>query len=153
MRIWITLIAFFATITAAQAHGLFIFPNEGQDQDQQDKDEFQCIRIARDQTGFDPMATPTATRDRPETRGGALGGAAGGALLGTAVGAVSGGGARRGAAVGAVGGGLLGGMVRNDSRRQQDDWAREQAAIYQADRERWTRAFTACMQSRGYTVG
>ncbi len=152
MRILIALMVFFAGVSSTQAHGLFIFPNEGQSQDQQDKDEFQCIRIARDRTGFDPMATPSATRDRPETRGGALGGAAGGALLGTAVGALAGE-TRRGAAIGAVGGGLLGGMRRNDSRRQQDQWAQEQAAIYQADREQWNRAFKACMQSRGYTVG
>ncbi len=152
MRILITLVVFFALVSFAHAHGLFIFPNEGQSQDQQDKDEFQCIRIARDQTGFDPMATPTATQARPETRGGAVRGAAGGALLGTAVGAIAGD-TRRGAAIGAGGGGLLGGMRRNDSRRQQDQWAQDQAAIYQADRDRWTRAFTACMQARGFTVG
>ncbi len=158
MRISITLIAFFALAialfglaTVAQAHGLFVFPNDGQSQDQQDKDEFQCIRIARDQSGFNPMATPTATQARPETRGGALRGAAGGALLGTAVGAI-GGNTRRGAVAGAAGGGLIGGMRRNDSRRQQDNWAQEQTASYQADRDRWNRAFTGCMQSRGYTV-
>ena len=152
MRILITLIAFFALVPFAHAHGLFIFPNEGQSQDQQDKDEFQCIRIARDRTGFDPMATPTATRARPETQGGAVGGAVGGGLLGTAVGALAGD-TRRGAAIGAASGGLLGGMRRNDSRRQQDEWAREQTAIYQVDRNNFNRAFTACMESRGYTVG
>ena len=152
MPIVITLIVFFAWVPVAQAHGLFIFPNDGQSQDQQDKDEFQCIRIARDRTGFDPMATPTATAARPETRGGAVRGAAGGALLGTAVGAIAGD-TRRGALAGAAGGGLLGGMRRNDSRRQQDQWAQEQAAIYQADRAQWERAFSACMQARGYTVG
>ena len=61
MRILIALIAFFALTPLAQAQEFFVFPNEGQSQDQQDKDEFQCIRIARDRTGFDPMATPTAT--------------------------------------------------------------------------------------------
>ena len=151
MRVLITLIAFFALVSFAHAHGLFIFPNDGQSQDQQDQDEFQCIRMARDQSGFDPMATPVATRAQPETRGGALRGAAGGALLGTAVGAI-GGNTRRGAAAGAAGGGLIGGMRRNDSRNQQDQWAQEQAATYQADRARWNRAFTGCMQSRGYTV-
>ncbi len=152
MRILTIFIVFFALASVAHAHGLFIFPNQGQSQDQQHKDEFQCIRVARDQTGFDPMATPTATQPRPETRGGVLGGAAGGALLGTAVGAIAGD-TRRGALAGAAGGGLMGGMRRNDSRRQQDQWAQEQAAIYQADRDRWNRAFTACMQARGYTVG
>ncbi len=152
MRILFTSIVLFAVATVAQAHGLFIFPNEGQSQDQQDKDEFQCIRTATDRTGFNPMSTPTATEARPETRGGAGRGALGGALLGTAVGAVAGD-TRRGAVAGAAGGGLLGGMRRNDSRRQQDQWAEQQAAIYQADRAQWERAFSACMQARGYTVG
>ena len=97
------------------------------------------------------MQTPTATRARPETRGGALRGGAGGALLGTAVGAIAGD-ARRGSVIGGVSGGLMGGMRRNDSRRQQDQWAQEQAAIYQRDRNDYNRAFTACMESRGYTV-
>ncbi len=152
MRILFTLMVFFASTSVAQAHGLFVFPNEGQSQDQQDKDEFQCIRTATDRTGFNPMAAPSTTRARPETQGGAARGAVGGALLGTAVGAIAGD-TRRGALVGAAGGGLLGGMRRNDSRRQQDQWADEQAAIQQADRAQWERAFSACMQARGYTVG
>jgi hypothetical protein len=151
MRVLMTLIAVGFLVASAQAQELFVFPNEDQSQDQQDQDEFQCHRLARDRTGFDPMQTPTATRARPETQGGALRGAAGGALLGTAVGAITGD-VRRGAAVGGVSGGLLGGMRRNDSRRQQDQWADEQVAIYQSDRNAYNRAFTACMESRGYTV-
>ena len=151
MRVLMTLFAICVLVTSAQAQELFVFPNEGQSQDQQDKDEFQCHRMARERSGFDPMQTPTATRARPETRGGALRGGAGGALIGTAVGAIAGD-ARRGAAIGGVSGGLMGGMRRNDSRRQQDQWAQEQAAIYQRDRNDWNRAFTACMESRGYTV-
>jgi len=152
MRVMITLIVFFALAPLAQAQELFIFPNDGQDQDQQDLDEFQCIRVARDRTGFDPMSTPTASTRAPETRGGALGGAAGGALLGTAVGAIAGN-TRQGLGIGAAAGGLLGGMRRADSNRQQDRWAQEETANYQRDRNNWNRAFTACMESRGYTVG
>ncbi len=151
MRVLITLIVFFALTSLAHAHGLFVFPNEDQSQAQQDKDEGQCIRLARERSGFDPMATPTATRAQPETQGGVGRGAVGGALLGTAVGAIAGD-TRRGAAIGAVGGGVLGGMRRNDSQRQQDQWAREQAAIQQAGRDNFNRAFIACMESRGYTV-
>ena len=152
MRIVIALIVFFALAPLAQAQEFFVFPNEGQSQDQQDMDEFQCLRIARDRTGFDPMATPTATSRAPETQGGAVGGAARGALLGTAVGAIAGN-TGRGAGAGAAAGGLLGGMRRRDSNRQQQQWAQEEAGNYQRDRNNWTRAFTACMESRGYTVG
>jgi hypothetical protein len=152
MRYFFTIIVFFALAPLASAHGLFIFANDGQDQDQQDQDEFQCMRAARDQTGFNPMATPTATTRAPETQGGAGRGAVRGALLGTAVGAVTGN-TRQGALAGAAGGGLMGGMRRADSNRDQERWAREEAANYQRNRNNWNRAFTACMSSRGYTVG
>ncbi len=152
MRILIALIVFFALAPPAKAQEFFVFPNEGQSQDQQDQDEFQCIRIARERTGFDPMATPTATSRAPATQGGAVGGAARGALLGTAVGAIAGN-TGRGAGAGAAAGGLLGGMRRRDSNRQQQQWAQEEAGTYRRDRNNWTRAFTACMESRGYTVG
>ena len=68
MRVLLTLFAIGILVASAQAQELFVFPNEDQSQDQQDKDEFQCHRLARDRTGFDPMQTPTATRARPETR-------------------------------------------------------------------------------------
>ncbi len=152
MRVLIALIVFFALAPPAKAQEFFVFPNEGQSQDQQDQDEFQCIRIARERTGFDPMATPTATSAAPATRGGAVRGGARGALLGTAVGVIAGN-TGRGAAIGAAGGGLMGGMRRRDSNRQQQQWGQEQAANYQSNRNNWTRAFTACMESRGYTVG
>jgi len=151
MRISITTIALLVLALPVQAQELFVFPNEGQTREQQEKDEFQCMRLARERSGFDPMATPTATRAQPQTEGGVLGGAGRGALLGTAVGAIAGD-TRRGALMGAAGGGLMGGMRRNDSQRQQDQWAREQAAIYQRDRDNFNRAFTACMEARGYTV-
>lgn len=151
MRFITYLMVAFLLASTAQAQELFIFPAQGQDAEQQEMDEFQCHRFARDRTGFDPMQTQTATRARPQTQGGAVGGAARGALLGTAVGAV-GGNTRRGAAIGATSGGLMGGMRRADSRSQQDDWAREQAAIYQQNRNNFNRAFTACMEGRGYTV-
>lgn len=151
MRILMTLMAVLAFAPVAQAQDLFVFPNEGQSQDQQDMDEFQCQRMARDRTGFDPMATPTATSAAPQQQGGVVGGAARGALLGGAIGAATGN-TRQGLRAGAAGGGVLGGMRRADSNRQQDDWARREAQNYQRNRDNWNRAFIACMESRGYTV-
>jgi uncharacterized protein YcfJ len=151
MRVLMTVIVSLTLAPVALAHDLFIFPSNGQSQDQQDQDEFQCMRAATRQSGFDPMQTPTAATRPPETQGGVGQGALRGALLGTAVGAATGN-TRQGARAGAVGGGLLGGMRRADSNAQQDQWAREQVANYQRDRNNWNRAFTACMESRGYTV-
>ena len=153
MRIFlISTVAMLALAPVAQGQDLFIFPNEGQSQDQQDQDTFQCQREARERTGFDPMATPSATTAPPQQQGGVVGGAARGAVLGGAIGAVTGN-TRRGLAAGAAGGGVLGGMRRADSNQQRDDWARQEAANYQRQRDNWNRAFTACMAARGYTVG
>ncbi len=152
MRALMTLVFVFALIPVAGAQELFVFPNDGQSQDQQDLDTIQCQRGATDRTGFDPMATPTASTPAPRQEGGVARGAARGALLGGAIGAVTGD-TRRGLATGAAGGGVLGGMRRADSNRQQEDWARRESANYQRNRDNWNRAFIACMESRGYTVG
>ncbi|MGD8977108.1 MAG: hypothetical protein PVG91_05835 [Gammaproteobacteria bacterium] len=151
MRIFVTLFVVLFVAPAALGQDLFVFPNDGQGQDQQDMDTFQCQRAATDRTGFDPMATPTATTRPPEQKGGVVGGAARGALLGTAVGAVTGN-TKKGLKAGAVGGGVIGGMRRADSNRQRDDWARQESQNYQRNRDNWNRAFIACMEARGYTV-
>ena len=122
---------------AAPAYGqeLFVYPEKGQSADQQEKDEFECYRWARDRTGFDPMALPTASAPPPssETPQGGVGqGAVRGAAVGAVVGKITGKGGGKGAAVGAASGGMIGGMRRSDQVRreqeQQDRWAREEAA-------------------------
>ena len=151
MRHWVALLTFAAIMPLAHGQDMFIYPAQGQDRDQQDMDEFQCQRFGTEQSGFDPMRTPTATSARPQQQGGAVGGAARGALLGTAVGAIAGD-TRRGAAMGAASGGLMGGMRRRDSNRQQDQWAQQETANYQQQRNQFNRAFAACLEGRGYTV-
>lgn len=152
MRGWLALMALGAIVpSASAAQDLFIYAAQGQSQDQQDLDEVQCRRFATERTGFDPRETPRATTSRPQTQGSAVGGAARGALLGTAVGAIAGN-TGRGAAMGAAGGGLLGGMRRQDSNRQQQQWAQQESANYQRSRNEFNRAFAACLEGRGYTV-
>jgi uncharacterized membrane protein YebE (DUF533 family) len=150
MRILImTMILFLAP--AVNAQELFIFPNEDQSQDQQDMDEFQCQKSATQRTGFDPMALPTTSSPAPKQKGGVGQGAVKGALLGTAVGAVTGN-TKKGLKAGAVGGGVMGGMKRADSNSKKQDWANQQSQDYLRNRDNWNRAFTACIESRGYTV-
>jgi hypothetical protein len=103
MRVLMTVIVSLTLAPVALAHDLFIFPSNGQSQDQQDQDEFQCMRAATRQSGFDPMQTPTAATRPPETQGGVGQGALRGALLGTAVGAATGN-TRQGARAGACAG-------------------------------------------------
>jgi uncharacterized protein YcfJ len=152
MRTWLVLLALVvAFVPAASASDLFIYPAQGQSQDQQDLDEVQCRRFATERTGFDPRQTPTATTARPQTRGGMVGGGARGALLGTAIGAIAGN-TGRGAAIGAASGGLMGGMRRQDSHRQQQEWEQRETENYQSSRNEFNRALGACLEGRGYTV-
>ena len=48
---------------------VFIYPNKGQSQKQQDLDKSECYSWAKKQTGFDPMAQPKATAPPPRSRG------------------------------------------------------------------------------------
>lgn len=136
----------------------FIYPNKGQSQQQQEKDQAACYNWAKQKSGFDPMAQPTASAPPPSAEppvGGVLRGGARGGVVGLAVGAIAGN-AGKGAAIGAAAGGLLGGMRRRDhamrEEQAQNQWANQQAANYQQHRANYNRAFGACMEGRGYTV-
>ncbi len=137
---------------------VFVYPNKGQTAQQQEQDKFDCYNWAKQQTGFDPMARPTATAPPPTSdapKGGLLRGGARGAAVG-AVGGAIGGNAGKGAAIGAAGGAMIGGMRRRDQRRREDQaqaqWQQQQAATYEANRGAYDRAVGACLEGRGYTV-
>jgi len=115
---------------------VFVAPNKGQSADQQSKDTAECKQLATQQAPPSQAPTGAGTHGRGTTRG-----AAKGAAAGAAVGAIAGD-AGKGAAAGAAVGGVKG---RRDSKRGQQA---EQAGA-QND---WVRAFSACMESRGYTV-
>jgi predicted lipid-binding transport protein (Tim44 family) len=146
----------------ALAQEQIIYPAQGQSNEQMEQDRFQCYTWGRDNSGFDPMAPPTATKPPPrqEEGGGALQGAAMGGAVGGAIGGIAKGskkGLFRGAAAGAAAGGLLGGVKsnkrQNKNAQRQQDWERQQAAQYSQGRNAYNRAFGACMTGRGYTVG
>ena len=48
------------------AQDLFVYPAQGQSQEQQDKDNFECFNWAKGQSGFDPMAVPQASSPPPQ---------------------------------------------------------------------------------------
>lgn len=146
------------TVPPVFAQDPIIYPNKGQSVEQQEKDKSECYAWAKQQTGFDPMQTPTATSPPPAQeapQGGVGRGAARGALVGVTAGAIAGD-AGQGAAIGAASGALVGGMRRNDQQRQQQQaqqqWEQEQAANYANQRNNYNRAYGACLEGRGYTV-
>lgn len=154
----------------ASAQDLFIYPSQGQSQEQQNRDQYECHSWAVQNTGYDPSnpqmaaAQPTQTAPPPSepAEGGLLRGAARGAAIG-AVGGAIGGDAGKGAAIGAATGAMIGGMRRRDQQRrqqhQQSQYQQQQqqqqaagAAALDQQRNAYNRAMTACLQGRGYTV-
>lgn len=138
---------------------MYFYPERGQSAERQDRDRYECYRLAVRDSGVDPGMTtvtrpwsppPRAPRDGADV----VGGAATGAIVGAAVSSPRH--AGQNAVIGAVFGALLGAAVQ-ESRAQ----AAEAAAARQAEaaaRARqplndFRRAMGACMQSRGYTVG
>ena len=134
--------------------GLYVFPANNQSAATQEADEMACFKWAKGQTGYDPM-NPTqvvgAEVDR-SADGSAIGGAAVGAAGGAAIGAIAGD-AGKGAAIGAVVGGVRGrrSKVVGDEMQQQANDAGA-AAKEKELADDYNKAFTACMEGKGYTV-
>jgi membrane protease subunit (stomatin/prohibitin family) len=132
-------------IGTAFAQDLIIYPKEGQNQEQMEKDKYACYTWAKDQTGFDPMASAQAVSQpsqQPPPQGGAVKGAARGALVGVAVGATA--------------GGIGGRMRQNDQKHQQAQANAQQAQAqqnaYNQNMGNYNRAYGACLEAKGYTV-
>nr|UXE44352.1 hypothetical protein Hi04_10k_c209_00014 [uncultured bacterium] len=165
------------TWSPAQNIGMFAFPKNGQSADQQLKDEADCYGMAKQRTGIDAQApVPTgpsaeevaaaqkqAGENAPEQKGGRLRGAARGAAGGAAIGAIAGN-AGAGAGAGAVAGTMRGGMKQREANAQSKQQAEAQAAAAQKEAaeelkrehqegiDTFQRAFSACMDARGYSV-
>lgn len=134
--------------------GLYVFPANDQSATQQADDEAYCYKWGVQQSGIDPLNPPQVQAQQVQTGpdGAAISGAARGALAGVAIGAIVGD-AGTGAAVGAVSGGLSGRRASRIGRSQQQQ-ANNQAAV-QAEADMinsFKKAYSACLQGKGYTV-
>jgi uncharacterized protein YcfJ len=144
--------------TLLHAQDPIVYPAKGQSEKKMEQDKFTCYDWAKKQTGFDPMKVPTTTTPPPEkkaTQGGAVKGAAAGALIGVAAGA-AGGDAGKGAAVGAAAGGTAGALKQRStnkkSEQEQAQWEQKESAAYANKRSEYNRAYSACLEGKGYTV-
>jgi hypothetical protein len=163
----------------AKSIGMFAYPKNQQNTDQQLKDETDCYSSAKQQTGVDPQApsptAPTAEEQKatqeqaakPATgstpKGGAVKGSAKGAAGGAAIGAIAGD-AGTGAAIGATAGAVRGRRQQKKAQKQAGQQAAQQTAQaqqqshaqatgeYQERLNTFKRAFSACMDARGYSV-
>ena len=130
-----------------------VFPAGGQSSEQMEQDKFQCYGWAKNESGFDPMVTPTATTAPPQQQA-KKGGAGRGLLRGAALGGIIDGsdGAKTGAAAGLLVGGMRSRDQQKNQAQQQAQWEQEQMAIYNKGRSTYNRAYSACLESKDYTV-
>jgi hypothetical protein len=168
-----------ASSSPAKKIGVFAYPKNQQNADQQLKDESACYSSAKQGTGFDPetpapsgpsaqenqAAQKQAAQQAAEAtpKGGAVKGAARGAAGGAAIGAIADD-AGTGAAVGATAGAVRGRRQQKQAQKaageqalQQTAQAQQQSeaavkAQYQGKQDTFKRAFSACMDARGYSV-
>lgn len=138
----------------SQTMKLFVFPSKGQSKQQQKKDEFECYNWAIDQTGLDPLNLPKIEAPPVQSgpTGAAVGGAAKGAAAGAAIGAITGD-AGEGAAVGAVVGGIAGRRQGKAAQANANQQAQASTAAQEEERkETFKKAFSVCIEGKGYTI-
>src|SRR3954468_5569729 len=127
--------------------GLFPSPKKNQSEKQQLKDEKACYNKAQEKAQAavnSQPAQPSPTTPPGHTARTAARGAAGGAAIGAIAGSPG-----TGAAAGAAAGAVRGRRQRMAGEAQAEQQAAEQV---QAAQDAVKRAFTACMEPRGYSV-
>ncbi len=136
----------------AASVGLFAYPRQGQSAKQQASDENSCYTSARQQTGIDPTAPPPPPEQAQAQKAGGAKGAARGAAGGAAIGAITGD-AGTGAAAGAAVGTVRGRRQQKKANKEAEQQAAQRAeAQQQQSLDTFRRAFSACMDARGYSV-
>lgn len=122
------------TLNIGSVMAQYVYPQQGQSPQQQQRDESECSSWATQQTGYQPSASSSSDGGVISDR--TLRGAARGAGVG-AIGGAIGGDAGTGAAIGAAVGGVTGGIRNHDEKAQ---------------RKEFENAFAACIEGRGYSV-
>jgi len=142
------------TTSMSASLGLYAFPAKGQTKEVQDADEMACYNWAKEQSGIDPINPPEVKAAPVDTSpdGTAIKTAARGAAAGAAIGAIAGD-AGKGAAIGAAAGGMGGIRAKRmgDAQQQQQN-AQAADAQEKAMMDSFKKAFSACMEGKGYTV-
>jgi hypothetical protein len=134
--------------------GVYVFPAKEQKPEQQATDEQACYSWAVQQSGVDPLNMAATKPDSVATGpdGSAVKGAAKGALAGAAIGAIAGD-AGKGAAIGAAAGGMGGVAGKKKKNAKKEEQAKQSAAAAdQAKIDSFKKAYSACLEGKGYSV-
>jgi hypothetical protein len=139
---------------------VFFYPQQGQAEDRQDRDRYECYNWSVRQTGFDPArrlaprdarAAVVPARSPLQTVGAA---AAIGAMAGAII--AKPGDALEGAAVGAMAGTVLGSVAANNETQHAQPVRYTRRSVganrYEHEAAEYRRAMSACLEGRGYSV-
>jgi hypothetical protein len=139
-----------AEISHAQS---IVYPQKGQSQEQQSKDEYACYTWAKQKTGVDPtqIAAQGSSPVAQAPNGHVLRGAARGAVAGTVGGAI-GGDTGKGAVIGTGVGATAGLIRRHNQQRAAEQYNQQAQGNQQQSLDVYNRAHAACMEGRGYVV-
>jgi hypothetical protein len=145
------------TASLNKALGVYVFPAKEQTPEQQSSDEQACYSWAVQQSGVDPL-NMTPTKAQPVDKspdGSVVAGAAMGAMGGAIVGGMvhphqhSGGAAAAGAMMGAMAGAAH--KSKKDAQKEQQA-QQAAAATDKAKIDSFRKAYTTCLQGKGYSV-
>src|SRR6185312_16412667 len=129
--------------------GLFVNPKSNQTPEQQAADEKICYATAQQQTGIDPSASPAPPPEAAKKKTGGAKGAARGAAGGAAIGGDAG----TGAAVGATAGAVRGRRQQKKANKEAEQQAAQQSQAQQKQQlDTFRRAFSSCIDAKGYSV-
>ena len=154
--------------TLASTMEVYVFPEEGQQTDQQSKDEAACYEWATGNTGNDPFALQKQSAAQAEQteqvkadaqqvgQGAGARGALRGAAAGAIVGEIVDGDASDGTEIGAAAGAIRGRRKAKAARQQASQQAEQQGqAMQQATEEQmgnFKKAFSVCLEAKDYLV-
>lgn len=137
------------------AQDLIVYPAKGQSAQQMDKDKGECTAWAKQQTGVDPVALAQKSTTQPPPaapKGERLKGAARGAAAGAVVGEIANDDAGKGAATGAAVGVVAGGAKQRQTAKAQQQTQQQQQTQTKQSLDKYNKAYSACLEGKGYTV-
>ncbi len=152
-----------ASGASAKQGDLYIYPARQQSADLLERDRYECYVWGSGESGFDPAAEDTRPEarvvrvavDRNPNQGATIAGTIIGAIAGAAIDHKHGAGIAVGAGVGTI----VGASIENQGQRKVEAEARQTAdeiAASSADNTtrmaNYRRAFSACLEGRGYVV-
>jgi hypothetical protein len=140
---------------------IYFYPTNGQTEEQQDRDRYECHGWGVRQTGFDPSRRLAAGPERGSiiparsSSGQTIGAAA---VAGAVIGAIAAGrgDALEGAVVGGMAGTVLGSAAASaneaEARRVERSYSVRADGRFEKKAAEFRRAMSACLEGRGYSV-